>query len=291
MSKPSFFPSSRWGAIAVAAQVGFLLSAIGSARADAERPPVAASPDTTPGAGAPTFEMVVTPSAAPDQTAPLPANPAPVRLVGPVLVAPDRAPPCPSSEPSRSGFYLRLLEGPGYARFHGTGPKGSVTASGLGSHSTVAIGGGLARGLSLAGTVQSTTTDSELKGGPFSKATVTTDSSSAVASSNAKLTHSQVGVLVDWYPAPLQGFHGGVSAGLGAISLVNDADNSKLAGTAASGSVFVGYDAAISHSWSLGIALVASGVTTASMKSSSGDESGYKLNGFSFQLAASILDF
>jgi hypothetical protein len=41
----------------------------------------------------------------------------------------------------------------------------------------------------------------------------------------------------------------------------------------------------------MGIALVASGVTAASMKSSSGDESGYKLNGFSFQLAASILDF
>jgi hypothetical protein len=191
----------------------------------------------------------------------------------------------------RRGFYLRMLRGSGYARLHGTGPHGSVSASGLGSDSTFAIGGGVARGLVIAGTTQVTALDSKLEGGPFAKATVTSDGATSTASAKAKLTLGQIGVLVDWYPSELSGLHGGLSGGFGVMTLTNAADGSQLVGTATAGSLFAGYDFAISRSWALGLMLIASGVTSASMKNTSGEESGYKLNGYSVELSGSILYF
>jgi hypothetical protein len=89
----------------------------------------------------------------------------------------------------------------------------------------------------------------------------------------------------------LGGFHTGLSVGFGAVSLANNADDSKLAGTTMGGSVFAGWDFVIARSWSFGLALVASGVTSASMKTSSGDDTTYKLGGYSIDLAASLLYF
>jgi hypothetical protein len=237
------------------------------------------------------FETVV---AAPPNTEPaVPAPPTTVSVApAPVaIVAPERRDVCAVDQTGRSGFYLRFIEGTGYAKFHGTGPRGSVSASGLGNHSTIAIGGGVARGLAVAGTIQSTEIEATLEGGPFSKATLTTNGATAVASPKAKLAQAQIGALVDWYPGLQSGFHGGLSAGLGAISLTNNADDSKLTGAAVSGSLFVGYDTAISRSWALGLTAVASGITSSSLKDKDGDESGYKLNAFSIQLGASLLFF
>jgi hypothetical protein len=268
-----------------------LLPSVALSAAPEAVPPAAPWPAPPgPAPAEPTFETEV---AAPNGE--LPAPPAPQFVLVPrdpaATVAPERRDPCEVTEPGRTGFYLRFIEGTGYAKFSGTGPQGSVSASGLGSHSTIAIGGGVARGLAIAGTIQSTMTEATFAGGPFTKATLTTDSGTAVASAKAKLTQAQVGALVDWYPRLQSGFHGGLSAGLGAISLINDADDSKLAGTAVSGSLFLGYDAAISRSWALGLAAVMSGATSASMKDSNGNDSGYKLSAFSIQLGASLLFF
>lgn len=246
-------------------------------------------PPAVPPAPATAFESVI---AAPAAPAPPPAQ-RPVVVVRPpeAIVAPERRDACAVDEPTRSGFYLRFLGGAGYAKFSGTGPRGSVSATGLGNHSTIAIGGSIARGLAVAGTIQGTDSDTTFEGGPFSKATLTTDSTTKTASGKAKLSLAQIGVLVDWYPRLQSGFHGGLSAGLGALALSNNADDSKLAGTSVSGSAFVGYDTPIARSWALGITLVVSGVTSASLKNEDGDESGYKLHAFSIQLAASLLYF
>lgn len=255
-----------------------------SAPAEAEPAP-ATAPATL------TFESVV---AAPPAAVPVPpATQGPVPVAGrtAAIVARERRDACAVDEPTRSGFYLRLMSGLADARFHGTGPHGSVSASGSGAHSTIAIGGGIAQGLALAGTIQSTSTESTFEGGPFSKATLTTDSATTNASAKARLTQAQLGVLVDWYPHPQSGFHGGASAGFGAISLINNADDSKLGGPAMSGSLFIGYDTAIARSWALGLTLAASGVTSTSLKNSDGEETGYKLSAFSIQLGASLLFF
>jgi len=263
-----------------------------SASSEAE-PPTSPSPaQPGPAPSVLTLETVVP---APTEAAPAPpASQAPAVPRSPIAVVaplPVHRDACAVDEPGRDGFYLRFIEGAGYAKFHGTGPGGSVSASGFGSHSTVAIGGGVARGLAVAGTIQSTVTEATFEGGPFSKATLTTAGATAVASAKAKLTQSQVGVLADWYPHSQSGFHGGLSAGFGAIALTNNADDSTLTGTAASGSLFIGHDTAISRSWALGLTAVASAVTSSSLKNTHGDESGYKLSAFSIQVGASMLFF
>ena len=269
----------------------FLPSMARSAASDAAAPVPPSPAQPSPAPATPAFETVVD---APPSTPPAPpATPALVAVPRDpaAILAPERRDVCAVDEPGRTGFYLRFLGGAGYAKFHGTGPHGSVSASGLGNHSTVAIGGGIARGLAVAGTIQSTQTEATFDGGPFTKATLTTDSATAVASTKAKLTQSQLGALVDWYPRLQSGFHGGLSAGLGAISLTNNADDSKLSGAALSGSLFLGYDTAISRSWALGLSAVASGITSTSLKNTNGDDAGYKLSAFSIQLGASLLFF
>jgi hypothetical protein len=196
-------------------------------------------------------------------------------------------------EPMRDGFYLRLMFGSGYARFHGTGPNGSASSSALGSHSTLAIGGGIVRGLALAATMQFTSTDADFKGGPFVSSTVTRSGNSAPVTASQKATAAQslLGALVDWYPDPLSGLHVGLAAGLGGIAVQNHADDSTLSGVAASGALLTGYDFALSRSWALGLALVASGATSSKLKNSDSKDTGYKLSAFSIELASSLLYF
>lgn len=210
-------------------------------------------------------------------------------MPGPTL--PPRRSACDNPEPTRDGFYLRLAQGMGFASFRGTGPRGPISASGLGSHSTLAIGGGLGRGLAIAGTVQSTAIEADFEGGPFSDANITAGDVTVRASRRARFSYGQIGALVDWYPQPLGGFHGGLSAGFGAVALTNNADDSQLAGFASSGSLFFGYDTVISRSWGFGVALVLSGVTTASLKNTDGEETAYQLKAYAIGLAASLLYF
>lgn len=210
----------------------------------------------------------------------------------PATKAPSSEPADCSQNPIHSGFYLRITAGFGYVSLAGSGPGGTAKISGLGDNSIIAIGGNIARGLVLAGTIQESSITTTFKGGPFVGESVTTNGQSKAASSQADAASSEIGLLVDWYPKPTGGWHAGLSAGLGAASVMNHADNSTMVGASAAGSVFGGYDWAIGSDWSIGLALVGAGAGSSTMKDSSEKaDTGYRLRSFSLGLAGSILYF
>jgi hypothetical protein len=192
----------------------------------------------------------------------------------------------------RDGFYLRATSGPAVLSLAGEGPTRSASMLALGSAGSFSIGGSIARGLVLAGTAQTATVQTTFKGGPFRSATIAVDGSNIAASHQALATFTELGVLLDWYPNPAAGWHAGLSGGLGAIVIVNRADDSTLIGLSPAGTVFGGYDWAIGRDWSLGLSLVASGAGAASMKhGSGGSDAGYQLTPLSVSVQASILYF
>jgi hypothetical protein len=192
----------------------------------------------------------------------------------------------------RDGFYLRVSGGPAGLLLTGDGPGRSASIGGGGWAQGFSIGGSVARGLVLAGTVQSATVEASFKGGPFRNATLNTDGGQISASHLALASFTELGLLVDWYPDPRAGFHGGVSAGLGLISITNRADDGKLYGLSPAGTLFAGYDWAIGRDWSIGMSLVGSGASAASIKHTSGGSStGYQLTPLSLSFQASILYF
>jgi hypothetical protein len=162
---------------------------------------------------------------------------------------------------------------------------------GGGESSTFAIGGSIARGWVLAGTIQGSTITNTLDGGPFVDASVTSDGETISASAKVAATFSHVGVLVDWYPDPTKGWHVGASGGLGVAGVINQADDSTMTGASAGGSAFGGYDWSIGPDWSLGVGLVASGNTSAKMLDSDKDDTGYRLKSYSIGVTGSVLYF
>lgn len=193
---------------------------------------------------------------------------------------------------SRGGFYFRLSTGIGYASLAGDGPDGSASLSGLGNRFSLTFGGDVAPGLVLAGTLQGSSLTSDFDGGPLTGAMLATDDGSVEASAKADAASAQLGVLVDWYPRPAGGWHAGVSAGLGVATVVTRADDEIMLGTSVAGSLFGGYDWSIARSWSVGVALVASGASSASMKDESGERDlGYDLRSVFFGVEGSLLYF
>ena len=154
-----------------------------------------------------------------------------------------------------------------------------------------AIGGNIVGGLVLAGTIQSSTITTTFTGGPFVDETVTSSGSSRTASAKADATSAQIGVLVDWYPNLSEGWHIGLSGGLGAISVQNHADDSTLTGSSAAGSVFGGYDWAIGPEWSIGLALVGSSTLSGTVKNSDTPETSYRLKSYFVGISGSFLYF
>ncbi len=162
----------------------------------------------------------------------------------------------------------------------------------MGAESLFAIGGGIARGLVLAGTIQSWGATGTLKKGPYSDATVTTDQGTSAATDKAALSFGDLGLMLDWFPDPADGWHAGVTVGLGMATVINQADDSTLAGTSFAGGIFGGYDWAIAPAWSLGLSLHVDGSTSAKLKDQSDkDLDGYSLRSLSVALAGSILHF
>jgi hypothetical protein len=255
------------------------------------QPPIAgsASPaQTTPATPAAPAAPITAPSAtsvkSSTSTASSPLPPAPGTLV---VRTNDRA-----SNWTRGGFYLRIASGFGDVRVSGTGPNGSASVSGLGSNSLFAIGGNIVRGLVLAGTVQASTVSGTFNGGPFPDATLASNGRVQAVSSKADATAAQLGLLIDWYPNPLDGWHVGLSAGLGMTSIKNHANDSTYSGTGAAGSLFGGYDWAIGPAWSFGLALVASGTLSASLKDTSDQpDTGYRMKAYSIGISGSFLCF
>ncbi len=121
---------------------------------------------------------------------------------------------------------------------------------------------------------------------------VTSNGTSLAASSKADASSAQMGLLLDWYPDLSDGWHVGLSGGLGFTSIKNHADDGTMTGTSAAGSIFGGYDWAIGPEWSIGLALVGSGVLPASMKNSSDQpDTGYRLKSYFLGISGSFLYF
>lgn len=253
---------------------------------------------------APNADAAEAPSTnAPAAVAAVPAAPPPVSPAAPA--APTAVAPPLAAAPTecrhawlRDGFYLRIMSGVGFATFRGNGPTGSTSVSGMSSNSIIAIGGAIAPRLVLAATIQSTSVSGEFKGGPFADATIiaiggNADSTQAkTPTKSATAALSQIGALVDWYPSATLGAHLGLSVGLGATAVVNQADSSSYTGMSGAATVLVGYDWPISRAWALGLALVATGSTKTSLNhTKTGHDAGYELTPFSIGLTTSILYF
>ena len=194
------------------------------------------------------------------------------------------------------GFYLRFTSGPSIVTLNGHGPLGrsaSITDSSAGG--SIAIGGAIAPGLVLAGTLQGTAFNAEFKGGPLADATVSVNGRTRSASPNARGGFGMIGMLVDWYPKPTSNWHAGFATGVGVIALTNNADDSDMGGANFAGSVFGGYDWTLGRNWSLGFQVIASGATSTRLKvdfdSHDPRDTGYRLTPFSLGVQASVLYF
>ncbi|HEY5282093.1 MAG TPA: DUF3575 domain-containing protein [Polyangia bacterium] len=147
-------------------------------------------------------------------------------------------------------------------------------------------------GLVLAGTIQASSITATFKGGPFVGENVTSNGASLAASSKADASSVLLGLLVDWYPNLSDGWHVGLSGGVGATSIQNHADDSTMTGRSTAGSLFGGYDWAIGPEWSIGLALVGGGTLSANVKSSSDQpEAGYRLKSYFLGISGSFLYF
>jgi len=265
-----------------------------SSLAHAQEPSTPTMPEATPATAAPV---------APESAAPAAATP--VAPAAPVASAPALA-PTPDAPPSKltltrpglhQGFYLRLSSGPSFMTLNGHGPYGSASLTGAGYGGMIAIGGAVAPGLVLAGTIQGSAFNAEFNGGPFENATVNSKGKTYKASDRATGGFGMLGVLVDWYPQPSGGWHVGGSTGVGAIVLTNSADERDFGGVNFAGSVFGGYDWALGRKWSLGLQLVVSGATRTTLMEEDHTEehethdTGYRLTPFSVGVQASVLYF
>jgi hypothetical protein len=174
----------------------------------------------------------------------------------------------------------------------GHGPSGSASITGSGESGFIAIGGAVTQGLVLAGTLQGASVTADFKGGPFIDATVTSNGKTRSASHKARGGIGMVGLLLDWYPKPAGGWHGGVATGIGGVGLNNLADDSTFGGVNFSGSVFGGYDWTLAKNWALGLQLTASGGTSTKLLDDSGNhDTGYRLTPLSLGVQASVLYF
>jgi hypothetical protein len=278
-----------------------------SSLAHAQEPSTPLTPEATPTTVAPT--TVAPTTVAPTTVAPTTVAPAPVEPASPTtpVAATSVASTTPADAPAskltltrpglHQGFYLRLTSGPSFMTLNGHGPYGSASLTGAGYGGMIAIGGAVAPGFVLAGTIQGSAFNAEFNGGPFENATVTANGKTHKASDRATGGFGMLGVLVDWYPEPSGGWHLGGSTGVGAIVLTNSADERDLGGVNLAGSVFGGYDWALGRKWSLGLQLVVSGATRTKMMEEDPAEkndtrdTGYRLTPFSVGVQASVLYF
>ncbi len=173
------------------------------------------------------------------------------------------------------GFYLRLGMGVAYTGFWGSHPAGAGSLRGFGSDTTGAIGGTLGRGVVLGAMLH--VTDRESTDGVHSPLGAGTESDSILG----------LAFLVDWYPYPRKGWHAGGAIGIGGVGI--SGTNATFFSDSVTGSLLGGYDWWIGPEWSLGLLLVATGVSKATLQDSNGDDSGYHLAGGSIALETSLL--
>jgi hypothetical protein len=198
--------------------------------------------------------------------------------------------PSPCRQPPdayrHDGFYLRIGSGFGFGMFSGTGPTGKVSISGLSVGSPVAVGGNVGEGFVIALAVSGTQINGTVDGSRFPDA-------------KATASLAMLGLLADWFPDPTGGWHAGGTVALGAMQItdiVTDANPSApgvpssrdQAGLCFAGGIFGGHDWWIGQQWSLGLALVASGATSATLADRDGAKTGYSLSALSVGLQSSF---
>ena len=257
---------ARGARLVVFAQIASATVLCGSwARAQEPAPAVAVAPPSAPATTTPTIALTT------DAVAPR----APARI--------------------HQGLYLRVGSGPSFVTLRGHGPSGgsaSITDAGAGGF--IALGGAVAPGLVLAGTLQGASFNAKFKGGPYAEASVLdANGETHAASHKAEGGFGMIGVLIDWYPQPMGGWHTGLATGLGAVALTNSADDRNAGGLNLGGSVFGGYDWRLGRAWSLGLQLTASGATTTKLKEDNDarTDTGYRLTPLAIGVQASLLYF
>ena len=90
---------------------------------------------------------------------------------------------------------MRVVSGPAFVSLAGDGPRGHVSLSGLDSVATITLGGSVARGVVLAGTLQAASLTAKFKGGPFVGESVTSNGQTLAASSKAMADVSELGLV------------------------------------------------------------------------------------------------
>jgi hypothetical protein len=175
------------------------------------------------------------------------------------------------------GFYMRLSLGLAYTSAWGSGPLGNASISGAGVGLSASFGGTIARGLVLGGGLRIADGVGRFTGGPPD------------APGNATASVGQLlGVFVDWFPVPTEGWHVGSQLGLG-VTTVTDSSLKESSALAFAGSIFGGYDWWIGPQWSLGLLMSLSTASSEAMTDGGGNQTGYVLTPIAFAIEGSIL--
>jgi hypothetical protein len=182
----------------------------------------------------------------------------------------------PPSAYHHDGFYLRFSAGPHYASFTGDGKSTDVSVHGLTNSATMlAIGGTPGDGVVVAGAFRVEQVRGTLHGATNPQG-------------NATATVGQIGLLMDWFPRPTDGWHAGGLVSLGIVSIA-DSKLPDSAGAAFAASLFGGYDFWIGPEWSLGVMATFTATTRATLKDSNQNNSGYELNALAGGLDVSVV--
>jgi hypothetical protein len=258
-----------------------VLAFTASAVAQPEQPGAAPEPPAPVDAPAPELpEVAVPPEDAPEPVRPPvaePPPPAPVRVYNepPNLEVPAPR-PLSTTAYRHDGFYLRsTLSSLQYTTFKAKGPDGSKTFDGLGASTSLALGGTVSEGLVIGGTFSASGLSDHWEG--------LSDEGDDIG-----LVHSQLGVLVDWFPESRGGWHVGGSIGLG-VNILQDDDDDQFTGVGASASVLGGYDFWIGPQWALGILATGTLASSADLKDDDQDDTGLSLSAASIGIGASLL--
>ncbi|HET9953521.1 MAG TPA: hypothetical protein VFQ61_03405 [Polyangiaceae bacterium] len=185
---------------------------------------------------------------------PLPPPLVPPR-VGRIVLEPP-PPPVPAPDPSvrrHDGFYLRLGLGAGTiaARIDSPAPYGKLNASGGGVGLEIALGGTVAEGLVIGGGLYvQAASQVRWKG----------DGLRSFTEGRTSLTGQEggvsvLGVLVDYYPNPRDGFHVQGALGIGSLNFGRDSNRVPSEDwTGGGGGLMLGagYEFWVAPQWSLG---------------------------------------
>jgi hypothetical protein len=160
--------------------------------------------------------------------------------------------------------------------------------------STLAIGGTVAPGLAIAGTIQGTSVEGTFNGGPTNSYTVTRVVNGTAQTTNGTLSgHATgsmfvIGAQADWFPRPTDGWHVGAAIGVGGAAITDDTAYS-VSGITAGFSLFGGYTWWLGPSWSLGLMGLMSTMPSIKANDQNGNSSGYSFMPFTAGLQTELL--